>query len=379
MQFATLITLTAAASMAVLSAMAAPTPACNTICPTVYQPVCAKAIDGLNKVFGNACELKNYNCKHPDANFAIVADANCEGLVAPACDTVCPTVFQPVCAKAIDGLNKTFGNACELKNYNCKHPNANFVVVAESNCRDLVTAAAAPTPACGTICPSLYQPICAKAKTGLSKTFNNACELKNYNCKHPNANFTVVANANCEDLVVASAAPAATTCDTICPTVYQPVCAMAIDGLNKAFGNACELKNYNCKHPNANFAIVANSNCKDIPTPAPVCSKACPMIYKPVCAKLQSGESKTFGNACEMSVFNCENPNEKAKLVANAECAAAPTACPTACAEIYKPVCAKYTNGDLQTFANTCELNVFNCKFPAIAFTAVTEGACETN
>ncbi|KAG0279190.1 hypothetical protein BGZ95_002044 [Linnemannia exigua] len=266
MQFTTLITLTVATSMAALSALAAPTPACGTICPTVYQPVCARAIDGLNKVFGNACELKNYNCKHPNANFAVVADSNCQDFVAAAvpaaaCGTICPTVYQPVCAKAIDGLNKTFGNACELKNYNCKHPNANFVVVADSNCRDLIAADAAPTaPACGTICPAIYQPVCAKAKTGLNKSFVNPCELKNYNCKHPNANFTVVANADCADLIA---------------------------------------------------------------------------------------------------------------------CSATPATCPTACAEIYKPVCAKYINGDLQTFANKCEMNIFNCKNPAIAFTAVVEGACD--
>ncbi|KAG0374316.1 hypothetical protein BGX24_010554 [Mortierella sp. AD032] len=345
MQFTTLITLTIATSMAALSVWAAPTPACGTICPTVYQPVCAKAIDGLNKVFGNACELKNYNCKHPNANFAV----------------------------ARTGLNKSFVNPCELKNYNCKHPNANFTAVANSDCADLVAVekreAATAAPTCGTICPTVYQPVCARAIDGLEKAFGNACELKNYNCKHPNANFTVVANTNCKDIP----APAP-VCNKACPKIYKPVCAKLQSGESKTFGNACEMNVFNCEHPNEKAQLVANAECSATPA---ACPTACAEIYKPVCAKLLSGESKTFGNACEMNVFNCAHPNEKAQLVANDACPAAPTACPTACAEIYKPVCAKYINGDLQTFANKCEMNIFNCKNPAIAFTTVVEGACD--
>ncbi|KAF9125305.1 hypothetical protein BGW39_007519, partial [Mortierella sp. 14UC] len=311
---------------------------------------------------------------HPNANFALVADANCEDLVgpAPACDTICPTVFQPVCAKAKNGLNKSFNNACELKNYNCKHPNAEFTIVTNANCDDLVVAAAAPAaPTCDTICPTVYQPVCAKGIDGLNKAFGNACELKNYNCKHPNANFSVVANSNCKD--IPTPAP---VCNKACPMIYKPVCAKLLSGETKTFGNTCEMNVFNCENPAAKAELVANGECTAAPT---ACPTACAEIYKPVCAKLLSGETKTFGNTCEMNVFNCQNPAAKAELVANGECTAAPTACPTACAEIYKPVCAKYTNGDLQTFANTCELNVFTCKFPAIAFTAVTEGACEAN
>ncbi|KAG9070488.1 hypothetical protein KI688_008024 [Linnemannia hyalina] len=244
-------------------------------------------------------------------------------------------------------------------------------------------ATAAPTgPKCGTGCPTVYQPICAKAVDGLNKVFVNACELKNFNCKHPKANFAVVAESDCKDFVAIdkrAAASASPKCDTICPTVYQPVCARAIDGLNKAFGNACELKNYNCKHPNANFVTIADSECKDIPTPTPVCNKVCPLNYEPVCAKIQSGESKTFGNACELNVYKCENPTDKIELLASAECAAASPACAIACPAIYKPVCAKHSNGDLQTFGNKCELSVFNCKNPAIAFSLVTEGDCDAN
>ncbi|KAG0201513.1 hypothetical protein BGX33_010264, partial [Mortierella sp. NVP41] len=46
----------------------------------------------------------------------------------------------------------------------------------------------------------------------------------------------------------------------------------------------------------------------------------CNKMYAPVCAKLQSGENMTFGNACTLDVFKCENPAEKAELVANDAC-----------------------------------------------------------
>ncbi|KAF8935605.1 hypothetical protein BGZ47_009827 [Haplosporangium gracile] len=210
MQFSTLITLTVASSMAILSAMAAPAaPKCGTICPAVYEPVCTKAIDGLNKVFGNACELKNYNCKHPNANFVAVADSECKDFFAvdkraaaavPKCDTVCPAVYQPVCTKAIDGLNKVFGNACELKNYNCKHPNANFVVVANSECKEFLAVdkrAAAAVPKCGTVCPAVYQPVCAKHPNGDLQTFGNRCEMSIFNCKNPAITFSLVTEGGC--------------------------------------------------------------------------------------------------------------------------------------------------------------------------------------
>ncbi|KAG0302610.1 hypothetical protein BGZ97_002264 [Linnemannia gamsii] len=319
MQLSTLITLTVATSMAALSAMAAPAaPKCGTVCPTVYQPVCAKAIDGLNKVFGNACELKNYNCKHPNANFVIVADSECLDFVAvekraassgPKCDTVCPAVYQPVCAKAVNGLNKAFGNACELKNYNCKHPNANFVAVDNTECKDIP----APTPVCNMVCAEIFKPVCAKLQSGKSQTFNNACEMDVFNCEHPDDKAQLMANAAC---------PA---------------------------------------------------------TPAPTCNKVCPYNYDPVCAKIQSGETKSFGNACELNVYKCENPTDKIELVASADCAAAAPGCAIACPAVYQPVCAKYPNGNLQTFGNRCELTAFNCKNPAITFTAVTEGDCDAN
>ncbi|KAF9908110.1 hypothetical protein EC991_010238 [Linnemannia zychae] len=257
-----------------------------------------------------------------------------------------------------------------------------LITLAIASSMVVFSAMAAPAPTCSSVCPAVFQPVCAKAKTGLNKSFSNACELKNYNCKHPNANFTIVANSNCKDIP----APAP-TCDFMCTMDENPVCGKTKDGKTSTFSNSCILALHNCQNPTSQFELIANTAC---PT-TPVCDKACAKIYKPVCTKLQSGEFKTFGNACEMDVFNCENPNEKAKFVANAECAAthtvpinskkrssaAPVNCPTMCPMVFKPVCAKSINGILQTFGNKCQLGVFNCKNPANPFTFVTEGACE--
>ncbi|KAG0267333.1 hypothetical protein BGZ95_002866 [Linnemannia exigua] len=250
------------------------------------------------------------------------------------------------------------------------------LVVAAS--MTVLFAMAVPTPACDTICPAVYQPVCAKAKTGLPKSFSNPCELKYYNCKHPNANSVVVANSNCKDIP----APAP-KCDFMCTMDDKPVCGKAKDGKTSTFSNSCILALHNCQHPTDQFELIANNAC-----PATACPTACPMIYKPVCAKLQSSESRTFGNSCELNVFNCENPNEKAKLVSKAECPAvatptvapekrtAPVACPTMCPMVFKPVCAKNANGDFRTFGNKCQMGIFICKNPSISFTSVTEGAC---
>ncbi|KAF8948253.1 Serine protease inhibitor Kazal-type 5 [Haplosporangium gracile] len=377
MQLYSLIILTVAASVAVLSAMAAPAASkCPDVCAAVYQPICAQNLSGDFITFGSPCELNKYTCRNSDAQLTVAYKGACESIAlqkraaAPKCDTVCPTVFQPICAKAKTGLNKVFGNACELNNYNCKHPNANFVLVADSSCEELAT------PTCNTVCPAIYQPVCGKLLSGDFKTFGNSCELKNYNCEHANAQATAVSNNACaSDAVEKRALAAASTkCDDImCAAVEQPVCAKAKNGLSKNFGNACELKEFNCKHPNAEFVVLAESTCEDLV--APKCDFMCAMVDDPVCATSKDGKPQTFSNACLLDVHNCQNPNATFKLVANVACPAIPV-CADACPAVYRPVCAKLQSGKTKTFGNKCEFSAFNCKNPKDAFTFVSEGAC---
>ncbi|KAF9145987.1 hypothetical protein BGX30_005456 [Mortierella sp. GBA39] len=321
MQFYSLITLTVATSMAVLSAMAAPAvPKCLEVCGAVYQPICVQNLSGEFVTFGNTCELNKYSCRHPGAHLIVAYKTACESntlekrAVAPKCETVCPAVFQPICARAKTGLNKVFGNACELNNYNCEHPNANFVLVADSSCEELTT------PTCITVCPAIYQPVCGKVLSGDFKTFGNSCELKNYNCEHANAQATVVPNNLCASAAVEKRAPADAApakCDDImCAMVENPVCATSKDGKTQTFSNACLLDVHNCQNPTATFKLVASAAC---PVTL-ICADACPAVYQPICAKLQSGKSKTFGNQCELSAFNCMNPKAAFTFVSEGAC-----------------------------------------------------------
>ncbi|KAG4072941.1 hypothetical protein HA402_006621 [Bradysia odoriphaga] len=45
-------------------------------------------------------------------------------------------------------------------------------------------------------------------------------------------------------------------------------------------------------------------------SPRPVCDIMCTMQYDPVCGLPQSGcgDCRTFGNACSLGVYNCQNP-----------------------------------------------------------------------
>ncbi|KAG0274154.1 hypothetical protein BGZ95_010051 [Linnemannia exigua] len=42
------------------------------------------------------------------------------------------------------------------------------------------------------------------------------------------------------------------------------------------------------------------------PPPPPICLEVCPDVYDPLCAKNSKGFRKTFGNECELAVFNCK-------------------------------------------------------------------------
>ncbi|KAF9101228.1 hypothetical protein BGX29_005864 [Mortierella sp. GBA35] len=368
MQFSTLIALSVATSMAVLSAMAAPSPVCPKMCPAVFQPICGKLQSGETKTFGNACELSVFNCENPTAKFTVVAETTCEDLTAPTCEIMCTMAENPVCAKSKDGKTKTFSNSCFLKVYNCQNPTSKFELIANAKCP-------VAAPVCNKACTKDYRPVCAQIQGGETQTFGNTCEMNVYKCEHPTEKVELVANGVCP------AAPQkradAPVCNKACNKLYAPVCAKLQSGETKTFGNKCMMNVFNCENPTEKVELVANTAC-----PASVCNKACNKLYAPVCAKLQSGETKTFGNKCTMDVFKCENPAEKVELVANGACPAAPQkraaaapACRVNCPLVYEPLCAKLTNGELLTFGNSCELSLFKCHNPAAAFT-VSEGPC---
>ncbi|KAG9070489.1 hypothetical protein KI688_008025 [Linnemannia hyalina] len=282
---------------------------------------------------------------------------------APVCNKACAKIYKPVCAKLLSGENKTFPNACEMNVFNCENPANKLALVAETACEDIA-------PKCNKACTKIYAPVCAKLLSGESKTFGSKCTLEVYNCENPTAKAESVVNGECPT----TPAP---VCNKACPYIYKPVCAKLQSGESKTFGNSCEMSVFNCENSASLATLVAESACEDV-KPAPVCDKGCTREYKPVCAKLQSGESKTFSNACTLRVFNCENPTAFAEVVSNGECPATPApTCKKACNKMYAPVCAKLQSGENQTFANKCILEVFNCENPAALATVVSETACK--
>ncbi|KAF9145990.1 hypothetical protein BGX30_005459 [Mortierella sp. GBA39] len=109
-----------------------------------------------------------------------------------------------------------------------------------------------------------------------------------------------------------------------------------------------------------------------------ICNKACTFIYQPVCAQLKSGEKQSFGNACTLDVYNCENPHAKAKVLAQSACEEMYPTCDIMCAMVEDPVCATSKDGKTrQTFSNSCLLRVHNCQNPDDLFSVVSETACE--
>ncbi|KAF9929270.1 hypothetical protein FBU30_001752 [Linnemannia zychae] len=307
MQFSTIISLAVVASMSVLSAMAAPAPVCNKACPYIYKPICAKLQSGETKTFVNTCEMNVFNCENPSNKYSLVAENACEEM-APTCKKGCTKIYAPVCAKLASGETKTFGNKCTFDVFNCEHPNEKAEFVANNECP------ATPAPNCPDACPLIYQPVCAKLQSGETKTFGNSCELSIFNCKNPKANANVIAESACDDIVVSPP-----SCLKPCTKDYRPVCARLPSGETKTFGNPCTLDVYNCENSSAVAVFIANAECSDV---TPICKqkKACTKEYKPVCAKFQSGETKTFGNQCTLDIYNCEHPYEQAEFVANAEC-----------------------------------------------------------
>ena len=87
----------------------------------------------------------------------------------------------------------------------------------------------------GTICPSVYRPVCA-SQGGESRTFANACLARR-------AGFTPVGQSPCG----ASALP------RFCSKQYAPVCGER-DGQRREFGNACEARA-------EDFAVVHDGGC----------------------------------------------------------------------------------------------------------------------
>ncbi|KAG0267332.1 hypothetical protein BGZ95_002865 [Linnemannia exigua] len=123
------------------------------------------------------------------------------------------------------------------------------------------------------------------------------------------------------------------------------------------------------------MATVSSAPVEAINNKTPVCDGTCTKEYVPWCAKLTSGEYKTFGNKCTLDFYKCKHPKDVVKATKGA-CTKPPTpVCGTACADIYDAVCATFQNGETKTFPNECELKNLMCRSPKKTYTFV-KGEC---
>ncbi|KAI9238588.1 MAG: hypothetical protein BYD32DRAFT_413367 [Podila humilis] len=53
---------------------------------------------------------------------------------AAKCPEMCTMEYKPVCAISTAGTHLMFGNACALFVYNCKHPSNQFVASSQGEC-----------------------------------------------------------------------------------------------------------------------------------------------------------------------------------------------------------------------------------------------------
>nr|CAD7459630.1 unnamed protein product [Timema tahoe] len=367
-----------------------PTKCSIQICPYNYQPVCAGDSADLPQTFPNLCTLENYNCAN-DKWLEVLYDGECRE--KGHCSTICcPEDYIPVCAGDSTSPLITFNNTCELEKHNCLEGTAAknsqhtvtirlkelhntkeqtdlerielfwhvfssplpFKVTSTPMCNLLLdyyypiciieTGACDSPSTCPKVCSADYNPVCAKDCNNHILTFSNLCMLESYNCCHEKK-YEILYEGECKSQK---------ECTSVNHVKYEPVCAG--DGTSPAqtFSNTWALKVYNWLN-NKNLIVFYDGKC----CPQTECPTFCCQNYEPVCASDDVCVPETFSNLCSLSKYNCFN-GKNLKVLYKGACQYKD--CPTSCTREYKPVCARDSTCEPQTFNNECLLKMFNCE-----------------
>jgi len=169
-------------------------------CTTLYDPVCARAVNGILTTFTN-------DCAAGQAGAAVIAKGVCDRAVT------CPPAELMVCARK-DGKNRNYTNAC----------------VAEKE-----GAAVLLRDKCPETCAEAGASVCAADESGKRAEYKSACEAVL-------AGARVLHKGKC----VASSA---------CAQGGVHVCAIAPNGLETQYANQCLAEA-------ANAAFQHNGRCK---------------------------------------------------------------------------------------------------------------------
>ncbi|KAF9939185.1 hypothetical protein BGZ67_009847 [Mortierella alpina] len=243
-----------------------------------------------------------------------------------SCNKACTMDYKPICAQFKGGKKETFSNSCSLSVYQCENPKEVVATSVDGTCD------APAEKKCNKACTMDYKPICAQFKGGKKETFSNSCALSVYQCENPKEVVATSIDGTCD-------APVEKKCNKACTMDYNPVCAQFDGGNKQTFGNSCSLSVYQCEHPEEILATSTKGSCdavaeepkesklaaeitQPIDTEAKSCNKACILLYDPVCAKFESGHNATFGNTCQLSVYQCENPRDKVAVTTKGSCEA---------------------------------------------------------
>ncbi|KAF8944228.1 hypothetical protein BGZ47_004502 [Haplosporangium gracile] len=349
MKLSTLITLTVASTLAVLSksTVDAITFPCSGKCPAVIAPICGQNAAGATRTWVNSCELAKSNCRNPDDIYTKISNKACPGddmvkrgifdrpATVPGCSQTCPSVISRVCAQNNVGIQTTFVNSCRLSVAQCQHPDEKWTQISKGYCPgDLskrgIFEGPLPVPGCAKTCPSVIERVCAQNNVGVQRTFVNSCTLSTAQCQYPTKGWTKISDGYC------------------------------LGDLNKK-----------------KRAIW------DQPIPERECSQDCPSVISPVCAQNQVGTQKTFVNSCRMAVANCEYPADQWTIIERKTCPGDLTkrdilakTCPNKCPDVIQPVCGQDKTGKQATFANSCRLSVAMCQFPAEGWIKFSDKTC---
>ncbi|KAG0077293.1 hypothetical protein BGZ90_007404 [Linnemannia elongata] len=326
-----------------------------------------------------------------------------------ACDGKCSSVIAPICAQNAAGVQHTFVNSCELKKSNCREPSDIYTQISQGYCANDMSKRGifdrpTPVPGCPQECPSVISRVCAQNNVGVQVTFANTCRLSVTQCQYPDEKWTQISKGFCAgDLskrgILDGPIPVS-GCAKTCPAVINRVCGQTTSGVQQTFINSCGLSIAKCQYPTAGWTKVSDGYCPndsnlqkkrsiwDQPIPVPGCSQECAAIISPVCAQNQVGTQKTFVNSCRMSIANCEYPADQWTIVERKTCSgdlskrstsvdsSLASKCPQKCPDVISPVCGQDSTGKQVTFVNSCQLWATKCEYPAEGWTMVSENTC---
>lgn len=139
-------------------------PAPAEFCPVISNPVCGTK-NSRPIVFNSICDLERSGYR--PVHFARCQTSSGSNSKSPVFNFQCTHASKPACVVDLEGIKRTFSNACEAQKNN-------HSVLYEGDCK--------PSPILGSdansmMCPTVPKPVCAE-KGDQIRTFKNACEAQ---------------------------------------------------------------------------------------------------------------------------------------------------------------------------------------------------------